>query len=80
MTFLALDWGWWGRGDDRLLSGFGTRHVERRRVIWIIEGGIAITGARTNEGVLLIHGLAIIRIISIGLHGVNDATCSITVV
>jgi hypothetical protein len=73
MGFLAR--GLWrlGRGYNRLLIvSFGTRHVERRRIIRIIEGWIAISGARTSVRALLIHGLAIKRIISIGLHSVYN--------
>ena len=55
---------------------FGTRHVERRRVGGIVEGGIAISGTSLTNVRALLVGLAIIRIISIGLHG----SCGLTVV
>lgn len=51
--------------DDRLLAGF---RMKSDRIIGIIEGGVAVVGARWI-GVLLIDSLAVIRITSIGLHG-----------
>ena len=63
-------YGGWGSGDVKLLAVIGTG-PESRRVIWVIESGVAIAGACTHVLGLLVHRLAIIRIISVWLHDVN---------